>query len=495
MKMKRRDITPEQYLRTNKTLLLILTVCYLIYTAIDISNALKGAEVVDSYIRCGVYVGVIIVNAIVVKLLSRRKLAAIIMALTFLVAYAVLIFGNGAGSMVMAFPTLVGFMIYLNTPIVVIGCIASFIMCVIKSILLNAAGNADAFGFANVMTIGMFVIVFCAWRAIGLLIDFSKEDQEVILKEAEHRAEVAKVVAQIVEKMDGDFHALLEELNAINDSMDTAHSSMEEISRNSENAALATNRQVDLTEQIQERLDKANASAMEAKDITEKLKNVIVSGKQNADELSERSHQVDRNTELISGTVAQLVENVQKVSNITDTIMNISSQTNMLALNASIEAARAGEMGRGFAVVAEQIRTLAEQTKVSTGQISEIIEELNTVTDETRRGLQESVESISAQRQKVEQVATNFTEVEKGMQELESGMYNMGHQVRRVLVANQDIVDSISTLSASSQEVLAGTQLGKENIDSTFESMNEFTKIVGETFEQLQILKETTEDN
>jgi len=437
---------------------------------------------------------IIIVNAIVVKILSRKKLAAIIMALTFLVAYSVLVFGNGVDTLVMAFPAVVGFMIYLNTPIVVIGCIASFIICTIKSIMLNAAGNADAFGFANVVTIGMFVTIFCAWRAIGLLIDFSKEDQVVIRKEAEHRAEVAKVVAEIVEKMDGDFHGLLEELKVINDSMDTAHSSMEDIYRSSESAAQATNRQVDLTDQIQERLDKANASAIEAKDITEKLKNVIVSGKQNADELSECSNQVDRNTELISETVAQLVENVQKVSNITETIMSISSQTNMLALNASIEAARAGEMGRGFAVVADQIRTLAEQTKVSTGQITEIIEELNTVTNETRRGLQESVESINAQRQQVEQVASNFTEVEKGMLELESGMYNMGHQVRRVLVANKDIVDSISTLSASSQEVLAGTQVSKETIDNTFESMNEFTKIVEETFGQLQALKETTEE-
>lgn len=495
MKMKRQDITPEQYRRTNRTLLLILSVCYLIYAFIDISNVLKGADVTSACIRCAVYVAIIIVNAIVVKLMSRKKLAAIIMALTFLVAYSVLVFGNGVGTLVMAFPALIGFMIYLNTPIVVIGCIASFGICTVKSILLNAAGNADAFGFANVVTIGMFVITFCAWRAIGLLIDFSKEDQAVIRKEAEHRAEVARVVAQIVEKMDGDFHALLEELNAINDSMDTAHSAMEEITKSSENAAQATNKQVSLTEQIQERLDKANASAMETKDITDKLKNVIVNGKQNADELSESSEQVDRNTELISETVSQLVENVQKVSNITDTIMNISSQTNMLALNASIEAARAGEMGRGFAVVADQIRTLAEQTKVSTGQITEIIEQLNAVTNETRKGLQESVDSIDVQRQKVEQVASNFIEVEKGMQELEGGMYNMGHQVRRVLVANKDIVDSIATLSASSQEVYAGTQMSKETIDSTFESMNQFTRIVEETFGQLQMLKETTEQN
>ncbi len=494
MKMKKQKLTPEQYKRTNKTLFLILAVCYLIFVAVEMSNFSKGSSTATmAFVRCAVYVAVIVVNGVTVKLFSDKKLAAIVMALAFLVAYAVLVFGNGAGTLVMAFPVIIGFMIYLNTPLVVIGCIAAFVICAIKSAVLKAGGDLVGYGFANVTTMGMVVSIVGAWRAISLLIDFSREDQEVIKNEANHRKEVAQTVAGIVEKVDADFHAVLDELGTINEAMDAAHASMEDIARSSENTAEAVNRQADMTGQIQERLEKANVSATEAKEITEKLKEVIVNGKQNADELNEQSVLVDQNTVHISETVEQLVENVQKVSNITETIMSISSQTNMLALNASIEAARAGELGKGFAVVADQIRNLAEQTKVSTEQITEIIAQLNAVTNETQEGLRASVESINAQRQKVEEVTSNFTDVENGMLELENGMDNMGHQVRRVLAANKEIVESISTLSASSQEVLAGTQVSKETIDSTYDGLNGFSKTVEETFEQLQRLKEAAE--
>ena len=490
--MKRQKLTPEQYKRTNTTMLLILVLSFIIYAGVDVSNMIKDGLGTMGIIRCSVYAIIIIFDAIVVKVLSKKKSAMIIMALSFLVAYAVLVFGNGAGTLVMAFPALIGFMIYLNTPVVLLGCVYSLIVSILKMMLLQLSGDREGFGFALVVVLAMLVAVIGAWRAITLLVNFSKENQAVIEQEAQHRAEVADAVNTIVDKLDKDFRDVLDRLGELNDEMETTSLSMEQIAGSSESTADAIGHQAEMTGEIQGRLESANETAIKAKEVTVNLQTTVDNGKQMADDLNEKSVLVDQNTARISETVEELVENVEKVSSITASILSISSQTNLLALNASIEAARAGEAGKGFAVVADQIRTLAEETKVSTEKITEIITELTNVTNETQAELKAAVESIAIQRQRVEEVTASFNTVEAGMKELGEGVESISSEVGEVLIANSNIVESISTLSAASEEVLAGTQMSKETIERTCEDLHNFSNVVEDTFEQLQTLKEAS---
>ncbi len=489
--MKRQVLTQQQNKGANKVMSLSLAVWYVFFIAIEVSNISKQGQSIMAYVRLGLYAASVLLTGIMVKILGSKKVGTITIAALYAIVYAVLVFGNGAGTLAMAFPAIIGFLIFLNEPLVLAGSVVTFIFSVIKCYLLYKANDAEALGFASVMILGSFVTIWCSRMAVRLLITFSQENQAEIERAAEHRAVVARTVAGIVEKMDEDFNEVLAELAMINEAMNTAHASMNEIAKNSENTVEAINHQADMTGQIQTRLENTSTTAADAKEITEQLKNVIVDGKKQADELKAQSVLVDQNTVKISETVNLLVENVEKVSGIVASILRISSQTNLLALNASIEAARAGEAGKGFAVVADQIRNLAEETKVSTEQITAIINELTAVTDETQTALRNSVESIDIQRQKVEEVDTRFTEVEKGMLELETGVESMSSELGNVMEANRSIVASIATLSTASEEVLAETQLSKENIDCTFESMKMFSETVDGTFEQLQVLKET----
>lgn len=488
--VKRKKLTPEQYRMANKTMFAILCVCYLLYILVELMNA-DGA--VHNYYRVLIYLVFITATAVVVKKKSDKKFAMLFMAYSFLIAYMLLVMNNGVVTMVMAFPALIGFMLYMNSTLIAAGCISVYLLCGLKSLIVLKNGDGAAFQQGSLIMTGFLVCICGSYMAIKILFEFSEQDREVITRESAHRQEIASAVVEIVEKIAEDFHEVLIGFDEMNDSMGTADEAMNSISDSSENAAEAVSRQADMTSDIQTRLENTNKLSMNARGTTEKLKNVVEDGKQLADNLQAQSDLVDQNITRISETVSALVTNVQKVSGITDSILNISSQTNLLALNASIEAARAGEAGRGFAVVADEIRKLAEETKISTEKITEIINELTNVTNETQAGIEESADAINIQRRKVEEVNESFTEVENGMCILQSDVVTMGQEVGVVLEANREIVDSITLLTSVSEEVSAGTQMCKETINSATEKSRMYADKVEGTFEQLQVLVETAE--
>ncbi len=491
--IKRKDLTPEQYHRANFVMCIILVICYIGYTIVECFNISKNGITTSLYLRCSFYAIALIASVVIYRIMPTVKRCMVLFSAIFLIAYAVLVFGNGVVVMMLVFPTLIGLMIYLNSLVVMLGAIGTFVIGGIKCAMLYFEGDKVLLNYGILIMAGFLLGIFASYWAISLLIDFSKEDQAVIADEALRRQQVANVVNGIVHKLDNDFQEIVESLHVINDAMSTADSAMDAISGSSESTALAVGNQADMTSNIQDSLEAANALALNAKITTEDLKGVIIDGKNRADDLQAQSNLVDQNIARISQTVEQLVDNVKQVSGITESILNISSQTNLLALNASIEAARAGEAGKGFAVVAEEIRNLAEETKVSTEQITAIINRLTAVTNETQAGIEESTECINLQRQRVGEVNTSFSQVESGMHELQEAVLNMTREVETVLSANREIVNSISVLSAASQEVSAGTQTCRATIGTAFENLGRFSHNVDGTFEQLQILKETAD--
>ncbi len=180
-------------------------------------------------------------------------------------------------------------------------------------------------------------------------------------------------------------------------------------------------------------------SALELKQLSEQ-------GEQQSETLDgalNQSLQIFSDTQQVLG---QLSEQTEAIGSFINTIDEVSSQTNLLALNAAIEAARAGEAGRGFAVVADEVRGLAAQTAEAANQITTLVNNVNDAVSTTgkeftrcREVLQQGAETGQELRQGLLSVAdfSDRTEkmiasIEQAIQEHESAGHSISERMNRM---------------------------------------------------------------
>ncbi len=179
-----------------------------------------------------------------------------------------------------------------------------------------------------------------------------------------------------------------------------------------------------------------------------------------------------------TNTMAKLSSEVEKilaefkaefamVKEETSTIEDITSQTDLLALNASIEAARAGEAGRGFAVVAGEIRNLSMGTQSSSGRIMTALEHLEETADKMTLSIIETLKLINNTMEKVEQVDQSVTNITSDSTRLGDSIQVIDSAMKEVEASNRNMVDNMKQICDA---MLVMTQC-VDNADTTTKSM------------------------
>lgn len=153
----------------------------------------------------------------------------------------------------------------------------------------------------------------------------------------------------------------------------------------------------------------------------------------------------------LSGEIEQTLQNFKAefamVKKETGIIENITSQTNLLALNASIEAARVGDAGKGFAVVAEQIRSLSEETKTSSGQIRQALKHLEDTAEKMTASMEETLHLIQLTLTKVTQTGSSMTEIASDTTQIGENIQVIDSAMKEVEASNLHLVDNLKQVS------------------------------------------------
>lgn len=176
-----------------------------------------------------------------------------------------------------------------------------------------------------------------------------------------------------------------------------------------------------------------------------------------------------------SGVAMEAAKSVQKINDLTNTVMGISSQTSLLALNASIEAARAGEAGRGFAVVATEISSLAVQTTDAVSSINTIVEEVNVAVGNMTACLKETMEflettvlkdydNFGAVSVQYQQDADSFKDTMDG---IKKGIVELNDTLEVIMESINGISDTMAEASSGVSDIAGKTMDMAHETDST----------------------------
>ena len=199
----------------------------------------------------------------------------------------------------------------------------------------------------------------------------------------------------------------------------------------------------------------------------ERAKNISCQTAQQALQGKEQMHSQSQNMSTITSSVKDITYDIQQLTEMTkqmegvmSIVTNVANQTNLLALNASIEAARAGDAGKGFAVVANEVRKLAEQTKLSADTVGELLQHTNertvkleTSLDQIQTAVKFGEEGMLQTEQKFSGILHSMSGTRTQNELITKEVQQLGIVINKLSVAFDEVANSADELAGISQEL------------------------------------------
>lgn len=193
-------------------------------------------------------------------------------------------------------------------------------------------------------------------------------------------------------------------------------------------------------------------------------------------QLIQKTDQTALSTNQIYEAILSSNESAEKIQIASSMIESISTQTNLLSLNAAIEAARAGDAGRGFAVVADEIRKLAEQSNTFTSEIQSVIVELKNKSDSAVNSMSMVKEIIDSQSVSVQNTEDKFKMIAKSIRITEDVVDKLVNSAEQIDVTKTSIIKILDHLSDIAQQNAAATQESSASVEEQTASIQEIAE-------------------
>ena len=289
-------------------------------------------------------------------------------------------------------------------------------------------------------------------------------------------AEIGKIAGELNNSAE-QMSAVIQQMNA---SSQDISSTISHIARGGEEQArrvLDTSHTMEvMSSSMQDMAGKAdlsNQAAVEAIEIAER-------GAEAAVDTAGAMDVIRGAAEMVVDASTGLEERFMQIGIIVEVITSVADQTNMLALNAAIEAARAGEQGRGFAVVAEEVRSLAENSRKSAEQISNLIREIQTGVNKMRGSIDSAIDQVKGGTEVVEKAGKALQEIAISIQSTSRYASEIAETTREQVLGNDEALRSITEIASIADETAASSEEASATVEEQTASMQEMSAAAAE---------------